>query len=115
MNPNPQNKNIKLAQYLTTLVLALILIAMVAGYIYYGMYAARQIETAVEPEVPTTMPGMDEAKRQEIVNALGQEAETISDEKKDAIIDSLTTKSNQQLSPEAEAKRQETINALQQN
>lgn len=116
MNPNPQNRNIKALQLVTTIVLVLILGAMVAGYIYYGMYAARNIEIIVETENPTLTPGMDEAKRQEIITALGQEANTLSDEKKDEIIDSLTAEQqNQQLSPEAEAKRQETINALQQN
>jgi hypothetical protein len=114
MNPNPDNKRIKLVQYATTAVLVVILGAMVAGYIYYGMYAARNIETTMEPEATTT-PGMDEAKRQEIINALGQETDPLSSEKKGEIIDSLTTQSNQQLSPEAEARRKATIESLQQN
>ena len=78
------------------------------------MYQARNVEVVAEPEVTDT-PSMDEAERQAVIEALGKETSSLSTEKKDEIIDSLSTQSNQQLSPEAEAKRQETINALQQN
>ena len=114
MNPNPDTKRIKLIQWVTTLLLVLILGAMVAGYIYYGMYQARNVEVVAEPEVTDT-PGMDEAERQAVIEALGKETSFLSSEEKEEIVDSLSTQSNQQLSPEAEAKRQETINALMQN
>ncbi|MBY0538507.1 hypothetical protein K2P47_03885 [Patescibacteria group bacterium] len=116
MNPNSQTKNIKLMQYLTTLLLVLILIAMIAGYIYYGMYTARQNAVEVESmPITTDTTDTDDAKRAEIINALSQEAPTISDERKNDIVESLTTQSDEQFSPEAQQKRQEIIEALQQN
>lgn len=116
MNPNQTDtKRIKLIQYLTTGILVLILGTMVAGYIYYGMYKARNPEVVTPIEVPAETNTMDEAERQAIINALGQDASDLSAEKKEEIIDSLSEKSNQQLSPEDEAERQAIIEALKQN
>ena len=90
---------------------------MIAGYIYYGMYYARTLApvTTPESEATTTTPGMDDDKRQEIINALQQEAAPLNEAKQAEIIDSLGKQSSQQTSQETEARRQEIIKSLQQN
>lgn len=104
----------KLVQYLITFFLLLILLGMVAGYIYYGMYLAKNAEVVILPTESVAETGSDDARRAEIINALNQDPTPISDEKKQGIINALN---NPTPTPTAdsEAKRAEIIEALLQN
>jgi hypothetical protein len=115
MNPDLTNSNkTKFAQYVTLVILVLILGVMVAGYIYYGMYYVAPVAEVIEPEVtPVESDTMDAEKRKEIMDALGKTAPEVDEETKAEIIKDLGVQTSETLSESENAERAEIIKALQ--
>lgn len=103
-------------QFITTVILVLILASVIGGYIMYGMRAAQTIEPVVE-ETPTVV---DEGSvdREAVMRALNQEPSTMSPEDRASIIEDLKNQPAPSISPEAEAaaeaERKAIIDALNQ-
>jgi hypothetical protein len=116
MNPNSENKHHKMLQFITTVVLVLILTALIGGYIIYGMRAAQTVEPVVE-EAPSVV-DEGEVDREAVLRALNQESSAMSPEDRATIIEDLQKQAVPSMSPEeemvAEAERQKIIESLNQ-
>lgn len=110
----PDIKKTTKNQHLITLLLILVLVSIVAGYIYYGMMIAKQADTVTQEVIEAPVVVSDDEQRQEIIDALKQEAPVLADEKRTAIIDDLRKPANQPSSEDA-ASRAAILEALQQN
>lgn len=115
----PEVRGTNHAQILITIALLGILLSILALYIYYGMYQARQIQPVAEvpvPEVVEANPNaFDDARQKEIIEALSKQPIEADAAETQAIIDSLTQNPVEPDSAETERKRAEIIKALQQN
>lgn len=111
----PEVKNINVAQVLITIALLVVLFSLLSLYIYYGMYQARQVAVPVVEEPTPVAVDSDEARRQEIINALEKESVPPDDANRRVIIKSLEQESVEVSTPEDEARRAEIIKALEQN
>lgn len=112
----PEIKRTNLAQVVITIALLGILGAILGLYIYYGMYQARQIApvTEVMPE-PSVATSEEEARRNEIIEALNKQPIPLQEDQQQEIINSLQNEPIQADTAESEQKRAEIIRALQQN
>ena len=112
----PEIKISKMSSLLVTMLLILILVSMLAGYIYYGMYYAKNAaNVAVVEEVPApTESDAMTARRAQIIAALNMKAASVmSAEEQAAVTASLGTKSAPVESEEAKSKRAAIVEALQ--
>jgi flagellar basal body-associated protein FliL len=118
MEPNLTVKQARVPKLLFTLILILILVSLVAGYIYIGMKRASVPVSELPPAVVETAPGRVEktaAEKQVILDALAQASTTVrSPEEKQAILDALNTPSNSASSRSPEEK-QAILDALKSN
>lgn len=104
---NPEQKT-STSQTLVTLVLILVLIALVGGYIYYGMYQARQ-QTVVEEPTTEGVTQTDDERRTMILDQLSKDAPTSIDAEAEQKIITELENDNAQVDEE---KRMEIIKAL---
>ncbi|MES2966458.1 MAG: hypothetical protein V4668_01570 [Patescibacteria group bacterium] len=116
MEMKPEIKRTNLTQIVITIALLGILVAILALYIYYGMYQARQIATVPEvvPE-PAVATSEEEARRNEIIEALNNQPIPLEEDQQREIINSLQQDPVEADTAESEQKRAEIIKALQQN
>lgn len=86
-----------------TIVLSLVLLALIGGYIYFGMYLAKRgdVQPVVQPEATTTTerPGtaMTREQKMEILKSLSDSAATATPttvEERQKILNSLSSQSN---------------------
>lgn len=113
MEPHVTQSSKKI-QLCITGVLMLVLITLLGGYIYYGMYLART-ETAPEtPVAPSTVMSDEDgaARRGQILDALTQESETsLSIEEREAVLETLSAESG--TPSQTEEERIQILDALQ--
>ena len=99
MEPTPQNVNTKKIQLVLTGALVLVLLAIVGGYIYYGMRLAQQGDTKVviETTAPTTdatSPSMTTEQKMAILQSLSASTDattTPTTENREKILDALSS------------------------
>ena len=119
MEMKPEIRVTNHAQILITLALLGILVSILALYIYYGMYQARQIQPVAEVSVPavaeTDPNAFDDTRRKEIIEALSKQPIEVDPEQTQEIINSLSQNPVEPVTAETERKRAEIIKALQQN
>ena len=112
----PEVKNGNVAQILITLTLVGILVCLLGLYIYYGMNQARVSAPVAEVTVPEAAPvDIEDARRQEIIEALKNQPIATSSIDRRVIINSLKQDPVETNTEETEKKRQEIVNALQNN
>lgn len=116
MEMKPEVKTTNVAQVLITFALLGILVSILALYIYYGMYQARQITPVVEI-TPEAMPviTIEDSRQKELIEALSRQPIEADPEQTRKIINSLSQNPVEPDSVETEQKRAEIIKALQQN
>lgn len=110
----PDTKITTKNQHLVTLLLILLLVVIVAGYIYYGMTIAQQADPGVGEFVEEPVVASDNDQRQQIIDALNQQAPATGGEERNVIVDSLRASSNQPNTDEEE-NRAAILEALQKN
>jgi hypothetical protein len=114
MEINTRHRRATLLQTFFALILILMLVAMIIGYIYYGMNLAKTVDIGIAPTNQLTEPEVDDTQRVETIKDLSQESVPMDEAQKQATVEDLNTTPLFKTS-ESEAIRAEIILDLQQN
>ena len=114
---------IKTIQRSITIGLAVLLLLILSGYVYFGMQQAKQGDVVVSQPISTTTPlvtseQMTHEQKQAILNALSSAADassTMSVEARQKILNSLQTNSNATETAMTEEARLKILESLQKN